>query len=137
MVVIGSWSLIGPEASGSNVLIVIEDASPKLTGVFPGTVCFQVTRDQDSAVITEGCLKFAASIAVPDGFDRSVLYTLSVTVNAPGCVALDDERNGSGFTPFKVRVFCLGDAEERSGEANAIFGAASASPIAIPVRTAP
>lgn len=140
-----TWSMTTPDASGSDVLIVIEDASPIPTGVFPGTVCYQLVRDHDDAVITQGCLKLAASISAPAGLDRSVLYTLHVTVNAPGCTLLHDDRNGSGFSPFRVRVSCepLDDGrsaepgDSANGESDATFGAASASPIALPDTSAP
>ncbi len=140
-----AWFFAGPAVSGSDPLIVIEDASASPTGVFPGTVCYELVRDHDSAVITQGCLKLAATISAPAGLDRSVLYTLSITVNAPGCTLLDDLRTGSGFTPFRIRIACAplnGDrsfewGEPSNGQSGDPYGAASASPIAMPESSAP
>ncbi len=139
------WSFSGPDALGSNVLIVIEDVSPNPTGSFPGTVCYQLVRDRDEAVMTEGCLAVAASISAPAGFDRSVLYTLHVNVNSANCTVLDDVRSGSGFTPFLIRVSCDPGLVAQTGAADAAApvrditatDSMSASPVAIPVATDP
>ena len=139
------WSFSGPDALGSNVLIVIEDVSPNPTGSFPGTVCYQLVRDQDEAVMTQGCLAVAASISAPAGFDRSVLYTLHVNVNSANCTVLDDVRSGSGFTPFLIRVSCDPGLVAQTGAADTAApvrditatDSMSASPVAIPVATDP
>ena len=139
------WSFSGPDALGSNVLIVIEDVSPNPTGSFPGTVCYQLVRDRDEAVMTEGCLAVAASISAPAGFDRSVLYTLHVNVNSANCTVLDDVRSGSGFTPFLIRVSCDAGLVSQTGAADTVApvrditatDSMSASPVAIPVATDP
>lgn len=135
----GIWAVSGPEAQGSNVLIVIEDASPQPTGMFPGTVCYQVVRLSDDVTVTEGCLAFAASLAAPAGFDHAVLYTLVVSVNDSRCTLLPDQRIGTGVMPFRVRVSC--DVLERTRsdgvDTDSDYAAAGASPIAIPDRTSP
>lgn len=139
VVLIGIWAISGSEAHGSDVLIVIEDASQEPVGLFPGTVCYEVVRQFDDVIVTQGCLAFAASIAAPAGFDRGMLYTLDVTVNSEHCTLLDDLRVGSGVVPFKVRVSCYdADGERVASEERANqFVAAGASPIAQPERSAP
>ncbi|MCC6705734.1 MAG: hypothetical protein IT334_12710 [Thermomicrobiales bacterium] len=138
----GIWSLPGTEAQSSNVLIVIEDASPSPTGLFPGTVCYQLARNGDEVIVTQGCLAIAAAIATPAGFDRGVQYTLSVTLHDTSCSELPDLRVGNGVIPFRIRVSCPPPDDEQTDAADATgpddaFVAAGASPIALPIATAP
>jgi len=142
LVLAGIWSLPGTEAQSSNVLIVIEDASQSPTGLFPGTVCYQLARNSDAVVVTQGCLAIAAAIATPAGFDRGVQYTLSVTLHDTSCSELPDPRVGSGVVPFRIRVSCPPPDDAQTDAADAAgpddeFAAAGASPIAWPIATAP
>jgi hypothetical protein len=145
VLLIGIWSVTGPDARGSDVLIVIEDASPTPTGLFPGTVCYKVVRNSDSVTVSEGCLAVAASISAPAGFDRGMMYTIEVTVNHASCTVLDDVRTGTGAVPFRVRVACQSPNEARTDAADSTgpdridrpFAVAGASPVAVPITTRP
>jgi hypothetical protein len=144
-VLLGVWSLIGSEARGSDVLIVIEDASPNPTGLFPGTVCYEVTRVSDGMAVSQGCLAMAAAIAAPAGLDRGLIYALEVTVHDARCTVLDDPRTGSGLVPFRVRILCQPLSASETDAADSVapggrtptFVPASASPIALPITTGP
>jgi hypothetical protein len=142
---IGLWSVSGPDARGSDVLIVIEDASSNPTGLFPGTVCYKVVRLSDNVAVSEGCLAMAASISAPLGFDRSEQYRIEVMVNHARCTLLDDPRVGTGSPPFRVRVACEQPYEPRTDAADSTgpgrfdipFVVGGASPVAVPITTRP
>jgi hypothetical protein len=101
-------SLTGNLASGAGALVIIEDASQLGNGSFSGNVCYQVVRDSDGVTISEGCFSIAATIAAPEGFDTSQLYTIEVFLADDQCQLLDDPRSGNGSVPFRVRVTCDG-----------------------------
>lgn len=104
--VAGNLGFTTRSAQGAGPFVVISDESNLGGGVFSGSVCYQVTRDADGAVISENCVASPATFAAPDGLEIGVPYTISVTLADPGCALLDDARVSDGSVPFYVRVNC-------------------------------
>ncbi|CAN5337695.1 hypothetical protein BH09CHL1_BH09CHL1_06970 [soil metagenome] len=94
------------DALGAGPLVVVEDVSSLGSGAFSGSVCFQVIRDGDGAVISENCVGAAATFTAPDGLEIGIPYSISISLSDPNCELLDDSRVSDGSVPFAVRVSC-------------------------------
>jgi hypothetical protein len=98
--------LRGAPVRGAGPLVVVEDVSSSGAGYFSGSVCFQVIRDGDGAVISDNCVDAPAAFAAPDGLEVGVPYSISISLSDPNCILMDDSRVGDGSTPFVIRVSC-------------------------------
>jgi hypothetical protein len=93
-------------AQGAGPFVVISDESSLGGGTFSGSVCYQVTRDADGAVISENCVASPATFAAPDGLEIGIPYSIAITLADPSCELLDDARVSDGSVPFYIRVNC-------------------------------
>jgi hypothetical protein len=98
--------LRGAPVRGAGPLVDVEDVSSSGAGYFSGSVCFQVIRDGDGAVISDNCVDAPATFAAPDGLEVGVPYSISISLSDPNCILMDDSRVGDGSTPFVIRVSC-------------------------------